>query len=70
MPELVWLNLTAWLYYRTSARCVTLAEVLETVSHDRLTTMVPADWSGQTLLEHALRTLFVWARVTSSAIIR
>jgi putative transposase len=62
MPELIWLYLTALLYYRTSASCVALAEALETVSHDRLTRMLQADWSGQTLLEIALGTLFVWGR--------
>jgi putative transposase len=60
MPTLVWLYLTALLYYRTSASCVALAEALETVSHDRLTRLLQADWSGQTLLEFACRTLFVW----------
>jgi hypothetical protein len=34
MPTLVWLYLTALLYYRTSAACTALAEALETVSHD------------------------------------
>jgi putative transposase len=62
MPTLVWLYLTALLYYRTSASCVALAESLETVSHDRLTRMLQADWSGQRLLESAVRTLFVWER--------
>jgi len=62
MPELIGLYLTALVYYRTSASCVALAEALETVSHDRLTRMLQADWSGQTLLERAFRTLFVWAR--------
>jgi putative transposase len=62
MPTLVWLYLTALLYYRTSATCVALAEVLHTVSHDRLTRMLQADWSGQRLLESAFRTLFVWER--------
>jgi putative transposase len=42
--------------------CVALAEALETVSHDRLTRLLQADWSGQTLLELAIRTLFVWER--------
>jgi putative transposase len=32
------------------------------VSHDRLTRMLQADWSGQTLLESTWRTLFVWER--------
>ena len=62
MPELIWLYLTALLYYRTSASCVALADVLQTVSHDRLTRMLQADWSGQTLLESAVGTLFVWER--------
>jgi putative transposase len=62
MPELLWLYLTALLYYRTSATCTALAEALQTVSHDRLTRLLQADWSGQTLLELAVRTLFVWER--------
>ncbi len=62
MPTLVWLYLTALLYYRTSSSCVALAEALETVSHDRLTRVLRADWSGHTLLELAWRTLFVWER--------
>ena len=62
MPTLVWLYLTALLYYRTSATCVALAEALQTVSHDRLTRMLQADWSGQRLLESVFRTLFVWER--------
>jgi putative transposase len=62
MPTLVWLYLTALLYYRTSATCVAFAEALQTVSHDRLTRLLQADWSGQTLLELAFRTLFVGER--------
>jgi DDE family transposase len=62
MPELLWHYLTALLYYRTSGSCVALAEALETVSHDRLTRMLQGEWSGQTLLELTLRTLFVWER--------
>ena len=62
MPTLLWLYLTALLYYRTSASCVVLAEALQTVSHDRLTRLLQGDWSGQTLLEFACRTLFVWER--------
>ena len=62
MPELIWLYLTALLYYRTSASCVALAEALATISHDRLTRLLQGDWSGQRLLELALRTLFVWER--------
>jgi hypothetical protein len=62
MPQLIWLYLTAWLYDRTSVRCVALAEVLEPVSHDRLTSWLRGHWSGHTLLERAVRTLFVWER--------
>jgi putative transposase len=62
MPTLVWLYLTALLYYHGAASCVALAEALETVSHDRLTRMLQGNWSGQTLLERALHTLFVWER--------
>jgi hypothetical protein len=60
MPELLWLDLTAWLYSRTSASCVALAAALETVSHDRLTRLLQAAWSGQTRLALAVRTRFVW----------
>jgi hypothetical protein len=62
MPTLVWLSLTAWLYDRPSSRGVPLAEALEPVSHDRLTSMLQADWSGQRLLESAFRTLFMGDR--------
>jgi putative transposase len=62
MSELLWLYLTALLYYRTSATCVALAEVLPTVSHDRLTRLLQANWSGQTLLDLAFRTLFAGER--------
>jgi DDE family transposase len=62
MPELLWLYLTAVLYSRTSSSCVALAEALETVSHDRLTRLLQASWSGHTLLELACRTLFVGQR--------
>jgi putative transposase len=62
MPELLGLDLTTLLYYRTSATCVALAEALHTVSHDRLTRMRQAHWSGQKLLERACRTLCIWDR--------
>jgi putative transposase len=62
MPKLVWLYLTALLYYRTSATCVALAEAVQTVSHDRLTRMLQSAWSGHTLREVVCRTLFVWDR--------
>ncbi len=62
MPQLVWLYLTALLYYRTSVSGVALAAALETVAHDRLTRLLQANWSGHTLLALAVRTLFVWER--------
>lgn len=62
MPALIWLYLTALLYYRTAATCVAMSEALQTVSQDRLTRMRQADGSGQTLLERACRLLFVWER--------
>ena len=42
MPQLLWLYLTALLYYRTTATCVAMGEALQTVSHDRL-----RRWSGK-----------------------
>jgi hypothetical protein len=62
MPTLVWLYLTALLYDHTSASGVALAEALQMVSHDRLTRMLQADWSGQRLLESVCHILFVWER--------
>jgi hypothetical protein len=62
MPMLVWHSLTALLYDGMSTSCGALAEALPTVSHDRLTRMLQADWSGQTLRELAVRTWFVWER--------
>jgi hypothetical protein len=62
MPQLIWLYLTALLYDRTSVSGVALADALATVAHDRLTRLLQANWSGQTLLELASRTLFVGER--------
>ena len=50
------------LYYRTSRSGVALADALPTVSHDRLTRLLQAEWSGQRLLELAGRTWFVRER--------
>jgi hypothetical protein len=58
----VWLYLTAWLYARTSATCVALAEAVQTVSHDRLTSLLQSDGSGHTRLDVVWRPLFVWDR--------
>jgi len=46
MPELLWLYLTALLYYWTSACCGALGEALETISHDHLTRLLQNDRSG------------------------
>jgi putative transposase len=62
MPKRVWLYLTALLYYHTSASCMALAESLQTASHDGLTRLLQASWSGPTLLDLAWRTLFAGAR--------
>ncbi len=59
MPELRWLYLTALLSCRTASRGVAFAEALATVSHDRLTRLLQAKWSGHTRLEWAYRTRFV-----------
>ena len=58
----MWLYRTALRDDRTSATCVALAEAVPTVSHDRLTSMLQADWSGPRRLERAFRTWFVWER--------
>jgi hypothetical protein len=62
MPTLVWHDLTAWLYDRTSASCVAWAEALQSVSHDCLTRLLQAAWSGPRLLELTCRTVLVWRR--------
>jgi hypothetical protein len=62
MPKGIWLYLTALLYYRTSASCMALTEGLQTVSHDGLTGLLQAAWSGQTVPELTLRTRFVCER--------
>jgi hypothetical protein len=62
MPPLVWRYRTALLYDRTSGRGMMLAEALDTVSHDQWTRLLPAAWAGHTLLELAVRPLFVWTR--------
>jgi Transposase DDE domain len=58
MPEPLWIYLTALLYFTEVSPCVAIAQALQHASHDRLTRMLAGDWSGQTLLEHALRALF------------
>jgi putative transposase len=58
MPAPIWPYLTALLYFAEVSTCFAIAQALETPSHDRLTRMLKGQWSGQTLLELALRALF------------
>jgi hypothetical protein len=58
MPEPLWAYLTALLYFTEVSSCMAMAQALETASHDRLTRMLKGQWSGQPLLERALRVLF------------
>ena len=53
MPKRVWLYLTALLYDRTSASCMALAEVSQTVSHDGWTRMLQADRDYAVLLSRS-----------------
>ena len=62
MPERLGLYRTVLRYDRPSGSGVALAEALEPVSHDRLTRRRQRDWSGQTLLELACRSLCGWPR--------
>jgi Transposase DDE domain len=61
MPEPLWIYLMALLYFTRISTCVTIAEALADASHDRLTRMLTGRWSGQILLDVALRTLFTVA---------
>ena len=61
MPEPLWIYLMALLYFTKLATCSTMAEAFDSTSHDRLTRMLNGTWSGQTLLDLALRALFAVA---------
>lgn len=61
MPEPVWIYLMALLYFTRVSTCTAIAEAFAEVSHDRLTRMLQGNWSGHTLLDLALRTLFTVA---------
>jgi hypothetical protein len=67
MPVLVWLYLIALLSDQTAATCVTLAEALQTVSHDRSTRLPRAPGSGATLQEPACHTGSSGSQVISSS---
>jgi putative transposase len=58
MPEPLWIYLMALLYFTNVTTCLAMADAFDSVSHDRLTRMLQGTWSGHTLLDLALRTLF------------
>ncbi len=58
MPEPLWIYLMALLYFTKVSTCSSIAEVFAKASHDGLTRMLNGNWSGQTLLDVALRVLF------------
>src|SRR5919198_246576 len=58
MPEPLWIYLMALLYFTKVSTCLSIAEVFAEASHDCLTRMLNGNWSGQTLLDRALRVLF------------
>jgi putative transposase len=61
MPEPLWIYLMALLYFTRVSTCSTIAEAMAEASHDRLTRMLNGNWSGQILLDSALRILFIVA---------
>jgi putative transposase len=61
MPEPLWVYLSALLYFTNITTCSAIADALDSVSHDRLTRLLQGTWSGHTLLNLALRTLFTVA---------
>jgi hypothetical protein len=61
MPEPLWIYLMALRYFTRISTCSTIAEVMADASHDCLTRMLHGHWSGQILLDSALRTLFTIA---------
>src|SRR5919201_1929039 len=58
MPEPLWIYLIALLYFTKVSTCSSIAEVFAEAAHDCLTRMLNGNWSGQTLLDLALRVLF------------
>jgi len=55
MPEPLWIYLMALLYFTNITTCSAIADAFDSVSHDRLTRMLQETWSGNTLLDLALR---------------
>jgi hypothetical protein len=58
MPEPLWIYLMALLHFTKVSTYSTIAEAFAKASHDCLTRMLNGSWSGQTLLDVALRVLF------------
>jgi putative transposase len=58
MPEPLWLYLMALLSFTKVTTCSAIAEAFDSASDDRLTRMLQGTWSGHTLFDLALRTLF------------
>lgn len=61
MPEPLWIYLMALLYFTNLTTCSAIADAFDSASHDQLTRMLHGSWSGHTLLDRALRTLFTVA---------
>jgi hypothetical protein len=61
MPEPLWIDLMALLYFTHVTPCSAIADALDSVSHARLTRMLQGPWSGHTLLALAWRPLFTVA---------
>ena len=59
MPKPLWTYLIALLHFTKVSTCSAIAEIVPKASHDCLTRMLNGDWSGQTLLDWALRLLFL-----------
>jgi hypothetical protein len=49
------------LYFTNITTCSAIADAFDSASHDRVTRMLHGPWSGQTLLDLALRMLFAVA---------
>lgn len=59
MSPTVWSYITTLLHFASVTTCLGIAQASRgQFSHDTFTRMLHSDWSGQSLLEHAVRTLF------------
>jgi putative transposase len=58
MPKPLWTYLIALLPFTKVSTCSAIGEIFPKASHDRLIRMLNGEWSGQTLLDWALRLLF------------